>query len=391
MNKVVFLNSHPIQYFTPLYEYMTSLGVNLEVIYCSNESILGNKDVGFGVKVKWDIPLLNGYKSVFLRNFSWKPSIYNGFFGLINFGIISYLYKNPKCVIVIHGWSNFTNVLAMIFGKLFGHTVCLRAETPLNQELLKNRTLTTIKNIILRFIFNFIDYFLFIGKQNKLFYQALGVKDAKLIYTPYCVDNDRFNDIAEGIGQNTAREKLNLPLEVPIVLFSGKYILKKRPFDLLKAIQQLKSVDFLLVMVGDGELRKEMDEFLIENHLEDRVILTGFINQSLIPFYYAAADIFVMCSGVGETWGLSVNEAMNFSLPLVVSATTGCCTDLVQDGKNGYVFETENIGELSRSLTELLIDKTKRREMGGISKKVVNEYSYDTIINNLKVLYDREF
>ncbi len=68
----------------------------------------------------------------------------------------------------------------------------------------------------------------------------------------------------------------------------------------------------------------------------ENVHLTGFINQSVIPKYYAIGDAFVMCSQEGETWGLSVNEAMNFALPIVVSDMVGCSEDLVEEGQNGY-------------------------------------------------------
>ena len=96
---VIFLNSHPIQYFAPLYRQIHSDNrVPLTVWYCSDESIRGKMDKGFGKKVKWDIPLLDGYESVFLKNRSWKPSIHKGFWGLFNPGIVHELYKQPKSV-----------------------------------------------------------------------------------------------------------------------------------------------------------------------------------------------------------------------------------------------------------------------------------------------------
>jgi hypothetical protein len=50
----------------------------LKVYYCSDESVRGMKDKGFGIDLKWDIPLLEGYKYKFLKNYSPKPSIFNG-------------------------------------------------------------------------------------------------------------------------------------------------------------------------------------------------------------------------------------------------------------------------------------------------------------------------
>jgi glycosyltransferase involved in cell wall biosynthesis len=129
-----------------------------------------------------------------------------------------------------------------------------------------------------------------------------------------------------------------------------------------------------------------MTEYIEKYEMGNSVLLTGFINQSLIPFYYAASDIFVMCSGLGETWGLSVNEAMNFALPVVVSETTGCSYDLVNHDVNGFVFETGDIKILESYLSILINDRELREKMGRISKLMINDYSYEKIIENISKL-----
>src|SRR5207244_8617547 len=134
-----------------------------------------------------------------------------------------------------------------------------------------------------------------------------------------------------------------------IILYSGKYINKKRPLDVLKAFMALNKPDYWLIMVGEGELRKEMEALIRDNNVRN-VILTGFVNQSVIPEYYAISDVFVMCSDIGETWGLSVNEAMNFNLPVVISDLTGCSYDLVYDGINGYTYKTGDVNDLAVKL-----------------------------------------
>ncbi len=388
MQPVIFLNSHPIQYFAPLYQQMNSTAVPLTVWYCSDESLKGKFDKGFGKKVKWDIPLLEGYQSVFLKNYSWKPSIHKGFFGLMNTGVIKLLYKQPKSIIIVHGWAYSTHLMTIIFGKLFGHRVCLRSETPLNQEQKKSKPVTFIKHLYLQFLFLFIDRFLYIGKQNRLFYEALGVKKNKLIFAAYAVDNKRFRKIYQTTSKEQAKEILKLPADKKIIFYSGKYISKKNPLDLLKAFQHAALKDVILVMAGDGELRQQMEAYIKEYGLQEKVILTGFINQTGIPLYYRVADVFVMCSGLGETWGLSVNEAMNFGLPVLVSDTCGCADDLVVNNVNGAIFETGNILQLASLLNEYLnLSPEKKTAAENCSLQKVDEYSYDQIIaaiGNLK-------
>jgi glycosyltransferase involved in cell wall biosynthesis len=138
----------------------------------------------------------------------------------------------------------------------------------------------------------------------------------------------------------------------------------------------------VLVMVGEGELRGEMTEYIKTNKLEN-VVLTGFVNQSKISYYYMAADVFVMCSGTGETWGLSVNEAMNFAKPVIVSSTCGCSSDLVMHGKNGFVVEEGNVQQLRNALAHTLQSESFRRKAGAYSKQMIINFSNGQIVTNL--------
>jgi glycosyltransferase involved in cell wall biosynthesis len=373
--KVIFINSHPIQYFAPLYKYLNEQGVEAEGWYCSDENVKGHLDRQFGTKVEWDIPLLEGYKARFFPNRSWKPSLYNGFFGLINPGLIRSLRKEKKSVIVVHGWAYLTHVMVIVLGRLMGHTICLRGESPLNQELNKSKMVILVKKVLLGWmLFPFVHYFLYIGKQNRRFYEYYGVVADRLAYAPYAVDNARFGESAALYLPLKAKLRTDLGIAPTdrVILFTAKLIEKKRPMDLLKAYEQLEPANKCLVVVGDGELRKEMEDY-ISNRKLSNVHLVGFVNQSAIPKYYAIADVFVLCSGDGETWGLSVNEALNFNLPVVVSDTAGCGDDLVEEGVNGYVFKTGDHAELARKIAAGL--KLNHPS----SAKVLNIHSYNTV------------
>ena len=380
MKKIIFINSHPVQYFAPLYKYMNLQGLPTACWYCSDETLKGHKDRQFNVDVKWDVPVLEGYAYRFFKNYSWKPSLYNGFFGLFNPAMITALFREPKSVVVVHGWAYFTNILVLIFARLAGHTVCLRGENPLNQERLKSKRSNRVKKLWFRiFVFPFVHKFLFIGLQNKAFYLYYGVKEESLVFVPYAVDNQRFQQFAGEwkLKKKELRMKLGFPPEAQIILFTAKFIQKKRPLDLLKAYASLQLENKCLVMVGDGELRSQMEQFITQNGLAG-VYLPGFINQREIMAYYALADVFVLCSGEGETWGLSVNEAMNFGLPVVVSDIAGCSNDLVEVGKNGFVFKTGDAEELSAKIKEAFqLD-------GHQSDEIIQKYSFEFIRQSLR-------
>ncbi len=361
--------------------------VDVTVLYCSDQGLQKKIDRQFNAEVAWDIPILEGYRSVFLKNYARHPSVYN-FWGLQNWGIITRLWKAHRSVLVVNGWNYIICLVAIVAGRLFGHTVCLRGESPLSRELKKTRRGIALRRLLFgNFLFRLVHYFLFIGRENKAFYEFYGISDARLVFTPYAVDNARFRAL---LPQNSPEKKrlrqtLKLPESGVIILYSGKYMAKKRPLDLLEAFCLLDRPDCNLVMVGEGDLRPQMERFIAEKGLKN-VRLTGFVNQTDIPRYYAAADIFVMCSDADETWGLSVNEAMNLNLPLVVSDETGCSADLVRHGENGFIYPTGDVRALAAFLDILIKDEKARLLASVASARIVSEYSYEKIIENLKAI-----
>jgi glycosyltransferase involved in cell wall biosynthesis len=90
-----------------------------------------------------------------------------------------------------------------------------------------------------------------------------------------------------------------------------------------------------------------------------------------------------MCSGAGETWGLSVNEAMNFQKPVLVSKTCGCSVDLVKEGENGFVFEQGDIAAHTGYLKRVLEDDAFRLSAGKRSGEIIKDFSIDRIVDNI--------
>ncbi len=377
--RVIFINSHPIQYFVPLYQHLQHLGIDTQCWYASDETLRGHHDRQFGVHVAWDIPMLDGYTATFFKNRSWRPSLYQGLFGLINPGMWRQLFHEKKSIVVVHGWNYLTHIGVIIAARLAGHTVCLRGESPLNQELEKSGFNRFMKRILLQgFLFRFVNRFLYIGSQNKAFYEYYGVAPTKLLFAPYAVDNDRFREAKATLQKSQVRLQLGIPSDAWVVLQTAKFIEKKRPLDLVKAFAKLDIPNKFLVMVGDGELRQKIEELVIDYQLSGKVLLPGFVNQGEISKYYASADTFVLSSGVGETWGLSVNEAMNFDLPVVVSDTAGCADDLALDGVTGFRFKTGDVDALTSAVT-----RCHSLGSGLRPSEVVTQYSFDVIAKAL--------
>jgi glycosyltransferase involved in cell wall biosynthesis len=379
---LLFFLSHPIQYVSPLLREL-STHTKLKVYYYGGQSAV-NDDKGFGQKVTWDIPLLDGYNHVFLRNASSSKGMNTRFLDAINWSIFKVLRQSDDKVVIVNGWAYLSDWFVLLAAKLYGKKVWMRAEMPWNQEELKPKSFKkSLKFLLFKYLIfkYFIDNCLYIGSQNKKYYLMHGVKESRLIFAPYAVDNQCFQSLkTDG---SSARHKWDIDEKKIIILYSGKLIDKKRPLDLLKAFHQLNDANTTLFYMGDGPLRNELEAY-ISKHQVKNVVISGFINQSEIGTIYSMADLFVMCSGIGETWGLSVNEAMNFGLPVIVSSTCGSSFDLVSNGINGFVFKEGDINRLHDYIYELISNKELRIKMGSAAMVKVNLFSHERTCYNIQ-------
>jgi len=384
--KIYFVVSHPIQYFIPLYQRISQIdGIETKVFFFSDETLNGGVDKQFGVKFTWDIPLLEGYSSTFIKNRSWNPSIFKGFWGLFNPGIIRELWNLPKGMVIISGWHFSSYILTYLFATLFGHMVAIRCEAPGYKEQNRNGLKNMIRHYLIGSILlkKLVDIYLYLGNQSREFYRHFKVEESRMVFSPYSIDNDRFKRSISSLSKSHERRKLDMEVSEFIILFTGKFISVKRPLDLIRAFHALEIPNKRLVLVGEGNLKGEMLDY-ISTHRVERVHFAGFINQSELPKYYCIADVLVLCSQT-ETWGLSVNEAMACGLPVIGSEGVGCSDDLIQNGRNGYVFPVGNIEALTKSLYKIALDKVDRARMGMESIKIINGYSLDKTAEGIVV------
>lgn len=208
------------------------------------------------------------------------------------------------------------------------------------------------KKILLGWFFRQVDLFLCIGSANQRLYLRSGVPSHRLAPAPYCVDNLRFASEAARLRERRKiiRSQWNIPEDSVCLLFAGKLIPKKRPLDIVAAIEALSdewqgAPHFHILFAGSGALKAQLrarcsvvydaeEESSDHNSAEESMgsrpaaSFAGFLNQTEISQAYVAADCLVLPSDTGETWGLVVNEAMASGLPCVVSDACGCAEDL---------------------------------------------------------------
>ena len=201
--------------------------IKLKVFYTWSQTAEKIEDSGFGKKIEWDIPLLEGYDYEFIKNTSKKPSDQN-FFGIKTPSLISKIEVWKADSILVFGWNFHSHfkVLRYFKGKI---PIYFRGDSNLLDE--KPGIKTFLRRNWLRFVYSHILKAFYVGENNKAYYLKHGLSEKQLIFTPHAIDNDRFSAKAEEKTKQAEvwKENLKIPKGNIVFLFIGKFEEKKRP------------------------------------------------------------------------------------------------------------------------------------------------------------------
>ncbi len=265
--------------------------------------------------------------------------------------------------VMIHGYAHRFERQVTSAASRLGLTTLLRGELTDRPRPGSGPFRRLARNLWLRWFYRRIDRFCYVGAEARDHLLRRGVAQEKMFYSPYSVDTELFANQLKRFDRTEARRELGIAPQQTVLLSSGKLIPRKNVGLVLDALEQLAEPGRVTwILLGDGEKREAI---LGRGRalLGDRLIAPGFVNQSRIGYYYRAADLLVLPSH-HETWGLVVNEAMQFGLPAVTSDGVGCHRDLVLPGETGAVFSDGDARALAESLRGLLRDPRARRTMG---------------------------
>ncbi|CAO6124620.1 RfaG Glycosyltransferase [Candidatus Pelagibacterales bacterium] len=349
MNKrVAIFTTHLIQYQIPLFKKLAKI-IDLHVFFGSKQGLSSYHDKDFNKQIKWNIPLIKGYKYSILKN-SNKISLDSFFFN--SSGIKEAIKKNFDKVIIL-GWNNIFYLKTFFWCLYYSSEIIIRSENNLykKQPLFKK----ILKEIILRIFFKFINSFISIGSLNEEFYKYYGVKKNKIFRAPYSIDDNFFK---KNIVRNKQKWKKNnnISNQAKIFLFVGKLIKRKRVLDLIKVAQSKKlNNNSYFLIIGDGPLKKKLLQ-KINNLKLNNISILGFKSQNQLRFYYSLADVLILPSEY-ETWGLVINEAMSAGVPCIVSDSCGAAKDMIIKYKTGFQYKNGNINQLIKLINLIINNK----------------------------------
>ena len=177
-----------------------------------------------------------------------------------------------------------------------------------------------------------------------------------------------------------------------VVLFVGRLVMVKGVAYLIEA---MKEVDAILVIVGEGSLRGELEAQGQEvNVLSkwNKIRFLGAKTHDELRNIYASADVFVCPSitdsdGAQEGFGLVMLEAMASGLPVVASRSGGII-QLIEDGVNGLLCAEKCVGQIAESISKLLNNENIYQNIVVGGKRTVERYSYRCIAERYVKIYE---
>lgn len=216
---------------------------------------------------------------------------------------------------------------------------------------------------------------------------AAGFEPGHLLWMPNPVDSDEF---APATPERRAelRQQLDVPSGAPVVLFVGRLAPEKELPSLIRAFNVVRR-DFpnaILVLVGDGPLRGDLEELGASLGLAAAVRLTGRQTVAEVRQWLQASDVFALVSS-NEGFPCSLIEAMSAGLPSVVSDIPANA-QLIEPGVHGFRSAVGDVESIAGALKALLADEPLRARFGAAAGALASsKYSTDRVIERYEALF----
>ena len=272
-------------------------------------------DPDFQREVTWDIPVSEGYKHV-----THDASSRSG-----RRGLSREIQDFKPHALLVYGW-NFPghfHTIRQFHGRV---PVWFRGDSHLLDALPLWKK--ALRRLWLKWVYRHIDFAFTVGSANEAYFDWCGLKPHQMARAPHAVDIAFFKEDHEARLESALqwRAKLGITQTERVVLFAGKLEPKKQPGFLLEVWSKLDAPDCHIIIAGGGPQEPEIHK---RWNCHPRVHFIGFQNQTSMPVIYRMADVLCLPSaGPGETWGLTVNEALACGTPCLVSDRAGCAQDI---------------------------------------------------------------
>ena len=283
------------------------------------------------------------------RDPSWKNYKFTNFNGIILKGL-SYSVDKAICLnvlkylnkkydyIIVSNIATLTGIIAIEYMKLHKIHYCIETDGGFAKSG------KGIKEKYKKHLIKNAEIYFSTSKENDNYFIKYGAKPNRIIRYPFTSikKSDILNECINYNEKKKIKEKLKIT-EEKVILSVGRFIHNKG-YDIL--INAIKGIDKNIgIYIIGGKPTKEYIYLKEAYHLNNLHFVEFKVKENLRN-YYKIADIFVLPTR-SDVWGLVINEAMANGLPIITTNKCIAGLELIEDGKNGYIVETENVEELS--------------------------------------------
>jgi len=256
--------------------------------------------------------------------------------------------------------------------------VCIRNKVPYVMNLdgafiRKN----PIKNLIKRYLIKHATGYFASGIHAANYFKKFGADAERIFYHPFTSlhANEILKEPISEDKKTEYRKKLGLG-QRKIILSIGQFIHRKGFDILLKAWDKTLDEKYSLVIVGGGEEEAKYRLYISKHDLQN-VYLLDFKSKDEVFEYYKAANVFVLPTRE-DIWGLVINEAMAFGLPVISTNMCLGAMELIENGVNGYIVPSNNSQALNAAISEIMEKDLAKIGIANINK--ISGYTYENVI-----------
>lgn len=177
--------------------------------------------------------------------------------------------------------------------------------------------------------------------------------------------------------------------EIPTIGFVGRLIKGKGLLTLIESLALLKSKEWNLIVVGDGERKKDAIDLIKVQRLKNRVHFAGAVAYEETPKHFRSFDVLAVptrtTDKIREQFGRVIIEAMACGVP-VVGSTCGAIPEVIAD--TGLIFKEGDPIDLSKKIESLLEDGARRRNLGDAAyERATSKYTWECAAEQIHKAY----
>lgn len=364
MKRILFITNIPAPYRIDFYNELGKM-VDLTVIFEAK----GASDQG--IRFNWNIDEIRNFKAVFLSEGDIREK-------KIDWSIFKYLKVREYDEIVVTSYSYFTEMAALVYLKLRGVSYYMETDGGMI------RTESKLKKWYKTFLISGAKGYFSPSKSTDEYLSYYGAKPERIHRYPFTSLKEE-DILARCL---TSEEKHIYKLKIGsnrkyMILGVGQFIHRKGWDILLQAAKGIPDTDIYIVGGSPTEEYLRMrEEYGLQN-----VYFEGFKSKDDLTDYYKAADVFVLPTRE-DIWGLVINEAMAYGLPVITTNRCIAGVEMVKEEQNGYIVPAGNYNELATCMKKILSDSNVCTLFGRKSLEVSNNYSIEVMAKRHYELFE---